>query len=752
MSVLHIAYSGLQSASLGNSTTIHNISNANTEGYSRQTNHQKANYALSTGSGFMGQGSSVTTVRRAYNEFLDKQVNVSQSRYSYSQEYADCLSRIDDLLADSTTGLTPVLQEFFQAVQDVADNPSLAATRQAMVTSTQTMITRFQSLQDTINELEVEINGKISNSVEEINSICKEIGDLNNKINIVESSTYQQANDLRDQRDLLVNKLTEQISVTTLTDNKGRISVFTGSGQRLVSEVGEVTELTTVQSNNGSGRLNVGIVTHGGNTMELPDRLVTGGVLGGLVAFRKELDLATNELGRVAASMALVFNVQHAQGQDLLNQSNSDADAGKFIKDYFVIDDMQPRVNNYYTNQKDDVGNYKAVLTAKFTEPEYGPNVTDGNLYTMLTTHNYTVEVLEGNADPNAAKFKLIDDTSGQELEFTRDDGSKTKELTFEELNKLSRNYGFTLSFDDNNRKETTTGDKFYIQPTANAVNNLKLNDAIAADHRLVATALPFDTKQAETNKGSGIITQAKSTPVPVFTKQIFFNKDTGLYSSEIQLSFVAPNSLKVQTLVNNADGTTKTDKLPEGTEIYYREAGAKTESKLTVNANGKLVDKDGKELDGIPYSQNVSISLYGMGFSISGQPNNNDVFSIGNNDGAITDSRNILAIGELQNKNTVGGNTIRDENSANDRGTTTLQGAYSEMVALIGTRAQKMYIDADTQSTVLQNAIDNKQSLVGVNLDEEYVNMIKYQQAYQAASKCIETAQIMFDSIIASV
>ena len=281
MSVLHIAYSGLQSASLGNSTTIHNISNANTEGYSRQTNHQKANYALSTGSGFMGQGSSVTTVRRAYNEFLDKQVNVSQSRYSYSQEYADCLSRIDDLLADSTTGLTPVLQEFFQAVQDVADNPSLAATRQAMVTSTQTMITRFQSLQDTINELEVEINGKISNSVEEINAICKEIGDLNNKINIVESSTYQQANDLRDQRDLLVNKLTEQISVTTLTDNKGRISVFTGSGQRLVSEVGEVTELTPVQSNNGSGRLSVGIVTHGGNTMELPDRLVTGGVLGG---------------------------------------------------------------------------------------------------------------------------------------------------------------------------------------------------------------------------------------------------------------------------------------------------------------------------------------------------------------------------------------------------------------------------------------------------------------------------------------
>ena len=740
MSVLHIAYSGLQSASLGNSTTIHNISNANTEGYSRQTNHQKANYALSTGSGFMGQGSSVTTVRRAYNEFLDKQVNVAQSRYSYSQEYADCLSRIDDLLADSTTGLTPVLQEFFQAVQDVADNPSLAATRQAMVTSTQTMITRFQSLQDTINELEVEINGKISNSVEEINSICKEIGDLNNKINIVESSTYQPANDLRDQRDLLVNKLTEQISVTTLTDNKGRISVFTGSGQRLVSEVGEVTELTTVQSNNGSGRLSVGIVTHGGNTMELPDRLVTGGVLGGLVAFRKELDLATNELGRVAASMALVFNVQHAQGQDLLNQSNSDADAGKFIKDYFVIDDMQPRVNNYYTNQKDDVGNYKAVLTAKFTEPEYGPNVTDGNLYTMLTTHNYTVEVTDGTA--GAEKYKLMDDTSGIEI--------KT-DLTFTQLNELTRDYGFSLEIDANKRT-FATGDKFYIQPTANAVNNLKLNDAIAADHRLVATALPFDTKQAETNKGSGIITQAKSTPVPVFTKQIFYNPDTKLYSSEIQLSFVAPNSLKVQTLVNNADGTTKTDKLPEGTEIYYREAGAKTESKLTVNANGKLVDKDGKELDGIPYSQNVSISLYGMGFSISGQPNNNDVFSIRNNDGAITDSRNILAIGELQNKNTVGGNTIRDENSANDRGTTTLQGAYSEMVALIGTRAQQMYIDADTQSTVLQNAIDNKQSLVGVNLNEEYVNMVKYQQAYQAASKCIETAQIMFDSIIASV
>lgn len=730
MSVLHIAYAGLKTASLGNSTTTHNISNATTEGYSRQVNHQEASYALGTGQGFFGQGSQVVTVRRAYDEYLNKQVNIAQSNYSYSQEYSDLLARIDNLLADATTGLTPVLQEFFKSVQDVADNPDIAATRQAMVSSTQTMITRYQSLQQTVDELEVEVNGQIGNSVEEINAICKEIGNLNNKITIVEGTTRQPANDLQDKRDLLISKLSEQIAVTTLTDAKGRISVFTGSGQRLVSEVGEVTELAAKLSNNGSGRVSVNIVTVGDNTMELPDRLITGGKLGGLIAFRQELDTATNELGRVAASMALVFNAQHAQGQDLLNNCIADGDA--FVADFFVMEDMQPKVSSYYTNSKNDDGSYKAELTATFTDPEYGPLVTEGNFYTMLTTHNYTVEVAD------AGKYTFIDDTSGLEIK---------KDLSFADLKELAKSYGFELNLTG----DVTKGDKFYIQPTANAVHGLELNVAIASDHRLLATALPFETDSGSDNKGTGEISQATSTPLPVFSREIFFNPETRLYTSTIQLSFAEPN-LKIQVQKTNADGTQTAENLPAGTEIYYREAGAQEETKLTVNADGKLVDKDGNEAAGIPYSQNISIAINGAVFSISGQPINGDTFNLGSNDGARLDSRNILAIGELQNHNTVAGNITTNHTSTEDRGTTTLQGAYSAMVALIGTRAQQMNISAETQATVLQNAQDNKQSLVGVNLDEEYVNMIEYQEAYQAAAKCIETAQIMFDSIISAV
>lgn len=742
MSALNIAYAGIQSANLGHSTTTHNISNANTDGYSRQVNHQRAAIALGTGSGFFGQGSQVTTVRRAYDEFLNKQVNDAQSRYSYSQEYADLLARIDNSLADPTTGLTPVLQEFFQSVQDVADNPDVAATRQALVTGTQTMITRYQSLQQTVDELEVEVDGQIKNSVEEINAICKEIGALNNKITIAEGTTRQPANDLQDQRDLLINKLSEQIAITTLTDNKGRISVFTGSGQRLVSEVGEVTELSAEPSSNGSGRLSVHIVTPGEKNMELPDRLVTGGKLGGLIAFRQELDIATNELGRVAASMALVINAQHAQGQDLLNNSNyltgaqHDTPNDNFVANFFVMEDMQPKVTNYNTNSKGADNDYAAVLNATFTNPEHGPLVTDGNFYTMLTTHNYTLEVTDATA--GAEKYKLIDEATGQEV--------KT-DLTFNN-NKLElKEYGFELEFDAN-KKTVAVGDKFYIQPTANAVNGLKIDPAIAADHNLIATALPFDTSKSSSNKGSGEITQAKSTynpngtPLPVFSKEIFYNADTKLYTSEIQLSFVEPN-LKIQKQTTDANGNKALVELDAGTEIYYREAGKNEETKITVEA-GKIPE--------IPYSQNITIAIGGMSFSISGQPNENDTFIVKNTDGARSDSRNILAIGELQTKNTVAGISVRNDDSTEDRGTTTLQGAYSEMVALIGSRAKEMNISAETQSTVLLNAEENKQSLVGVNLDEEYVNMIKYQQAYQAAAKCIETSQIMFDSVIAAV
>ncbi len=756
MGILNIAYAGLKSASLGNTTTTHNISNANTEGYSRQINHQEANIALGTGSGFTGQGSSVVTIRRAYDEYLNKQVNIAQSNYAYSQEYATDLARIDDLLAADTTNVSAILQNFFKSVQDVADNPSTPATRQAMVTNTQTMITNYQNLQAELDELEIEVEGKIGNSVEQINSLTKEIGELSKKITLAEATTHQPANDLQDKRDLLITKLAEQISINKIIDERGRVSIFTGSGQCLVTGVGEVTELTTMESRNGTGRLSVGIIGAAGpnNPIELPDKLLTGGILGGLVAFRQEIDNATNELGRVAATTALIINAQHAQGQDLLNRSMKDG--GDFVANYFVIDNMQPQVTSYVTNEKDG-GDYKAVLSAKFTAPEYGPNMTDGNYYTMLTTSNYVVEVVEGG-DGDAAKYNIYNDSTGARLNADATGNS------FADINKLARGLGFQLSFDDTTKKTTTAGEKFYIQPTANAVNHLALNGTIANDHRYIATALPFYKTENRDNKGSGQITE-------IFSSEVFRDANSAAALARTEETTDADEvnkGLKSRDAILDAGGI----------KFTYDEANnrltfdANTAKLITDNGIDKIyilnpgessetmMDLTAGQAFNIDYVQDMKISIAGMGFSISGVPINGDSFEITKHDGSILDGKNILTIGELQNKNTVAGKSIETNDQNNkqsilntyDRGTTTLQGAYSSMVALVGSRAQEVFVAAETNFAVLTNAEENRQSLVGVNLDEEYINMIKYQQAYQAASKCIETAQIMFDTLINSV
>ena len=129
-----IGVSGLAAAQLGLLTTEHNVTNASTPGYTRQRTIQMAVVGLSTGSGAVGQGTNVATIERMYDKYLTAQVNSSQTKLSEIDAYYAEISQIDNLLADSSAGLTPVLQGFFNGVQQVAANPSLLSARQSMMT------------------------------------------------------------------------------------------------------------------------------------------------------------------------------------------------------------------------------------------------------------------------------------------------------------------------------------------------------------------------------------------------------------------------------------------------------------------------------------------------------------------------------------------------------------------------------------------------------------------------------------------
>ena len=149
--ILSIGQSALAAAQVGISVTGHNIANASTPGYSRQEIVQSAAQAQDFGFGYLGQGTTVASVKRIYSDLLAKQLNNAQSSSGATSAYAAQMTQIDNMLADPAAGLSPAIQNFFASIQSVASNPGDAASRQAALSSAQALVARFQGLDNRLN-------------------------------------------------------------------------------------------------------------------------------------------------------------------------------------------------------------------------------------------------------------------------------------------------------------------------------------------------------------------------------------------------------------------------------------------------------------------------------------------------------------------------------------------------------------------------------------------------------------------------
>ncbi|MGL1833348.1 flagellar hook-associated protein FlgK [Rhodocyclaceae bacterium SMB388] len=316
--MLNIGLTGLNAAQLQLNTTSHNIANAGTPGFNRQGVVQSTNDPMFTGVGFFGQGTRIAGVTRQYSQLLENQVLSADNRRSEFATYAAQIGQINNLLADPSAGLAPTLQAFFAGVQEVAANPTNVAARQALLSSAESLVGRLQGMDARLTEIRAGAEGEIADSVELINNYAASIAELNQQILRAQSAgPAVPANDLLDQRNQLVAELNRYIRTTTVTERDGSLSVFIGSGQALVLGQ-QVTTLAAVPDGDDPTRLTVALLAPGGQAIPIPERLLTGGQLGGLLDFRRDsLDTAQNQLGLIALALAETFNAQHRLGQDL---------------------------------------------------------------------------------------------------------------------------------------------------------------------------------------------------------------------------------------------------------------------------------------------------------------------------------------------------------------------------------------------------------------------------------------------------
>ena len=301
--------------------TSHNIANANTPGYSRQIADLTTRIGSGAGNLYIGGGVQVSSIRRAYDQLQGVQLQTSTTSFTRFAAIDELAGRMDTLLADADTGLNSSLQSFFNGLQDVANNPSSIPTRQALLGEATGLASRFQSLDRRLTELESEVNNRVDLAVADINTLASGIANLNDQISLA-SAGGRQPNDLLDQRDRLVLALSEQVSVTTATQDDGTMSVFIGNGQSLVI-AGNARELAVASSEFDPTALQV---VYEGSTGSIPlDTSLTGGNLGGLLEFRSSLlNPAQQTLGRTAAVLATAMNSQNASGMDLRGNLGGD--------------------------------------------------------------------------------------------------------------------------------------------------------------------------------------------------------------------------------------------------------------------------------------------------------------------------------------------------------------------------------------------------------------------------------------------
>lgn len=306
-SALNAAYTALRTAS-------NNVANVNTPGYTRQITVLRPEVGTYVGGAYLGQGVAVADVRRVYSAFLTQQAHQAQAQSASAGMRHRHLAQVSNLFADPTTGIGTAIDAFFGAVQDLTQRPADPAARQALLAAANLMAGRFNDVGDRLQEMRTGVDRQLQLEIQTVNGTTREIADLNSKIALAVGSGTT-PNDLLDMRDVAIRRLAESIGVSTVEQNDGAVNIFLSNGQPLVVG-GTANDLGWVPDPIDPQAARVGLRT-GTKVLALEPSTIGGGRISGLLQFR-ELDIPAieNEVGRLAASLAGLFNAQHRLGDD----------------------------------------------------------------------------------------------------------------------------------------------------------------------------------------------------------------------------------------------------------------------------------------------------------------------------------------------------------------------------------------------------------------------------------------------------
>jgi len=718
--ILGVGVSGTLAAQRALSTAGHNIANAATEGFSRQRVDLVSRKPQLAGNGAIGTGVQVDNVRRVYDGFVVNELRDTTASSNAFSTYHDYTSQVDNMLADPEAGLAPSLQSFFASVNGVADDPSSTSARQVMLSEANSLSDRFAYINGRFESLRNNVTKDMRQITVEINDLAKAIASINHTIIQAQEIGGKSPNDLLDQRDRLVQQLSEKTAVRVSEQDDGRLNVFIGNGQTLV--VGDEYSQLEVRSG-GFDPSQVDVVFKGAGGDSVVTRFIKGGQLGGLLEFRNGvLDTAQNELGLISIGVAKTFNEQHRLGMDLKSQMG-----GNF---FVEADKLAPIVLPSTKNNGD------MELTAKITDTD------------KLSTSDYQLIYRQGTY----TLLRVQDD------------------VVIGRYTSLPQNIeseGFAIN--KLRGSNIQDGDVFEIRPTRDGAKDfgVEINNVIK-----IAAASPLRTEASVNNLGSAEILPAdtldKSMPsfslatdsqlkppfvirfVDEHNFEVLDNTGKVIPASEITR---APNNDEISVSKNALQTKGATPAIPATETEDGRAIPAVPPAKKGDDDDG-LGKPDGHPEEGvpvvkteIPYNREKGVDLFpGINgvdskfrIRIAGEAQKGDMFRVEFNDNGVGDNQNILQLASLQEKATLA------------NGTSNYSQIYSQLVSRVGSKTHELEVNSNAQKLLLDQAIERRESISGVNLDEEAANMIRFQNLYQANAQVMATAKKMFDTLIAT-
>ncbi|WP_449434274.1 flagellar hook-associated protein FlgK [Pseudomonas putida] len=277
---------------------------------------------------------------------------------------------------------------------------------------------------------------------------------------------------------------------------------------------------------------------------------------------------------------------------------------------------------------------------------------------------------------------------------------------------------GFTLAL---NGGGLSKGDSFKITPTRNAAANI---DTVLTDPKRLALASSLTATSGSGNKGTGAISQPTLTSeLDIYDPAQRAQMQAGLkYSTPVKLVFGDDTVSPQPYTMYDARG----EVIGDGTVIPGQE------NKLQLSV--PMVDRNGNSLG----------TDFTFDMSVSGVPKNGDSFSVSLTGAGSADNRNGLSVIDLQSKSTI-------EVGANGKGIS-FTDAYAKLVSNVGGKVGQAKMDGDATSALHTSALDSRNGLSGVSVDEEVGNLVKFQQYYTASSQIIKAAQETFATLINSL